>query len=347
METVWFMLITTLLVGYVVLDGFDLGVGSIYLLVAKTETEKDQVRRSIGPIWDGNEVWLIAAGGTLFFAFPKAYAATFSIFYLAFFLILWLLILRGLAIELRSQLSNPLWHTFWDVVFSFASTALILLLGIALGNLLRGLPITAVNDPTLPFWTTFLPGIKTGLLDWYTMLVGGLALIILIIQGAGYLALKTTGKLQTRARRIASRSIFILIPFAIIAFVVTLWVQPVIIEHYFLQPFGWILPLLMLASLGWLAFSIWRGFVKKAFIASSLFIITALASALFGLYPRILLNIADPAKSLTIYNSATSSYGLRTGLIWFSVGFMLLLVYVAVMYRSFGGKIIPSNADEY
>jgi cytochrome d ubiquinol oxidase subunit II len=347
METLWFTLIAILLVGYVVLDGFDLGVGSIYLLVAKTESEREQVRNSIGPVWDGNEVWLIAAGGTLFFAFPKAYAATFSIFYLAFFIILWLLILRGLALELRSQLSNPLWHTFWDVTFSFASTALIIFLGIALGNLLRGVPITAVNEPTLPFWTTFLPGAKAGLLDWYTILVGGLALIILIIQGADYLTLKTTGELQTRARKITKRGIFILVPLTIIVFGLTWWVQPVIVEHYFSQPFGWIIPLLMLASLGWLAFSIWRGFVKKAFIASSLFIITALGSALFGLYPRFLLNITNPGISLTIYNSATDSYGLRIGLLWFSIGFILLSAYVAVMYRSFWGKVTPDHFKEY
>ena len=156
METIWFILIAIIFIGYLVLDGFDLGVGIIYLLVAKSEVEHDQVRQSIGPVWDGNEVWLIAAAGTLFFAFPKAYAFLFSSFYLAFFLLLWLLILRGLAIEIRSQLDNPLWHTFWDMTFSFASLATAGLLGILLGNLLRGIPLSPQSVSTLPFWTNFM-----------------------------------------------------------------------------------------------------------------------------------------------------------------------------------------------
>jgi len=236
METIWFIFVTIFLIGYVLLDGFDLGIGSVYLLVAKTESERDQVRSSIGPIWDGNEVWLIAAGGTLFFAFPKAYAAAFSSFYLAFFLILWLLILRGLAIVLRSQLENELWHTFWDAIFSFASAALICLLGIALGNLLRGIPFLSDGGPALAFWTNFLPGANPGLLDWYTMLIGGLAFVTLIVHGLAYLALKTGGELQVKAQRFSKRGVLILVPLIILGFGLTPWVQPATVEHYLTQP---------------------------------------------------------------------------------------------------------------
>jgi len=361
METIWFIFVAILFVGYIVLDGFDLGVGSIYLLVAKTEAERDQVRSSIGPIWDGNEVWLIAAGGTLFFAFPKAYAAAFSGFYLALFLILWLLILRGLAIELRSQLKNPLWHTFWDAIFSFASTLLIFLFGIALGNLLRGIPLfansdptfansdptLANSDPTLAFWTDFLPGTNAGLLDWYTLLVGGLALIVLVIHGSEYLALKTEGDLKMRAKRLATRGVFILIPFTIMVFGVTPWIQPAIIEHYYSQPWGIVFPLSVILALTSLGYYTWRGSTNKIFIASSSLIVAMLATAVFGLFPRLLLNSLNPSNSLTIYNSVTSSYGLRVGLIWFSAGFLLLVAYVVVMYRSFWGKATSSSLDEY
>ena len=195
METIWFILVGILLGGYAVLDGFDLGIGSIYLLVARTEAERSQVRSSIGPVWDGNEVWLIAASGTLFFAFPKAYATAFSSFYLAFFFILWLLLLRGLAIELRSQIDHQLWHTFWDSVFSLASIALVLLFGVVLGNLLRGLPLNDQGGAALPLWTNFLLGTKLGLLDWYTFPVGLAAAVVLILQGSSYLGVKTEGEL--------------------------------------------------------------------------------------------------------------------------------------------------------
>jgi len=345
METLWFILISFLLMGYVVLDGFDLGIGSIYLLVAKTEAERDQVRSSIGPVWDGNEVWLIAAGGTLFFAFPKAYAAAFSSFYLALFLILWLLLLRGLAIELRSQMDNPLWHTFWDTIFSFASAALILLLGVALGNLLRGIPFLVNGEAALPFWTNFIPSPEVGLLDWYSLLVGGLAFVTLIIHGAAYLVLKTTGDLQAKASRWVSRGVFVLIPLIIVTIVVTPWVQPATLDHYSSQPWGMVFPILVIASLASLFYFMKRRSGEKIFVASSSLIITLLATAIFGLYPRLLLNIINPANSLTVYNAATSSYGLRIGLIWFSVGFVLLLAYVAVMYRSFWGKVETNHSS--
>jgi cytochrome d ubiquinol oxidase subunit II len=345
METLWFILISILLIGYVVLDGFDLGVGTIYLWVAKTEAERDQIRSSIGPVWDGNEVWLIAAGGTLFFAFPKAYAAAFSSFYLALFLILWLLLLRGLAIELRSQLDNSLWHTFWDTLFSFASAALIFSLGVALGNLLRGIPFLMNGESALPFWTNFIPGPDAGLIDWYTLLVGGLAFVTLIIHGAAYLAIKTAGDIQVKAGRLVSRGVFILVPLIIVTLGVTPWVQPAAIEHFSSQPWGMVFPISVIVALASLFYFTKQGSANKVFMASSALIITLLATAVFGLYPHLLLNITNPANSLTVYNSATGGYGLRIGLIWFSLGFVLMLAYVAVMYRSFWGKVATDHSS--
>jgi cytochrome bd ubiquinol oxidase subunit II len=345
METIWFVLIGILFGGYVVLDGFDLGVGNLYLLVAKSEAERAQVRSAIGPVWDGNEVWLIAAGGTLFFAFPKAYATAFSAFYLAFFLILWLLIFRGLAIELRGQLDNPLWHTFWDVIFSFASLALAGLLGVALGNLLRGIPLPTTGRYALPFWTNFLPGTNAGLLDWYTLLVGGLAVVTFTLQGANFLTLKTEGELQRRVRGLATRSGLILIPLVLLVFAVTPWVQPALREHFLTQPLGLVFPFLALGVLAGLTFLSRKQANARSFIASSLLILAMFATVLYALYPNLLLDTTEPLNSLTIYNAATSAYGLRVGLIWFGIGFTLLLTYVGFMYRSFWGKV--PNAEEY
>src|SRR5258707_60805 len=158
METLWFCLVAVMITAYVVLDGFDLGAGIVHLLVARSDAERRQVIASIGPVWDGNEVWLIAAGGTLYFAFPALYASSFSGFYLPLMMVLWLLILRGIAIELRTHVDNRLWKSLWDVVFAGASTLLAVFFGAALGNVIRGVPLDHAGDFFLPLWTNFQPG---------------------------------------------------------------------------------------------------------------------------------------------------------------------------------------------
>lgn len=346
METIWFIIIGILFSGYAVLDGFDLGVGAIYLLVAKNEPERHQVRSSIGPIWDGNEVWLIAAGGILFFAFPKAYSVGFSTFYLAIFLILWLLILRGLALELRGQLENTLWHTFWDAVFSFASLALAGLLGVALGNLLRGIPLQKSGGVALPLWTNFQPGSLAGFLDWYTLLVGGLVIAAVILQGANYLLLKADGEVMRRSRLIARRSCVALIPLVFLVLVTTPRVQPFLQVHFKFQPLGLIFPIMAIALLVSQLVFIRRKSDLWTFVVSSLLNLFLMAAAFFGLYPNLLLDSVDSSNNLTIYIAATSNYGLRVGLVWFGIGFTLLLVYVGFMYRSFWGKVTTGKKDQ-
>src|SRR5271154_6033049 len=188
--TVWFCLVAIMIAGYAVLDGFDLGAGIIHLFVARTDQERRQVLRSIGPVWDGNEVWLLAAGGTLYFAFPALYAAAFSGFYLALMMVLWLLILRGISIEFRSHIESPVWRPFWDLVFGGSSALLALLFGAALGNVVRGVPLDADAFFFLPLWTTLPPGREAGIVDWYTVLVGGTSFVSLAIHGCYWVVLK-------------------------------------------------------------------------------------------------------------------------------------------------------------
>src|SRR5437870_2051181 len=177
METVWFALVAFMLGMYLVLDGCDLGAGAIHLFAARTAPERRQILRAIGPVWDGNEVWLIASGGTLFFTFPRLYAASFSGFYLPLMIVLWLLVLRGLAVELRSHLRNPVWTAFWDGVFFLGSTLLELFLGVAIANVVRGVPLDGQGYFFEPLWTNLDPrGDPPGVLDWYTVLVGLLGL---------------------------------------------------------------------------------------------------------------------------------------------------------------------------
>jgi hypothetical protein len=173
MGTLWFCLATMVITGYVLLDGFDLGAGIVQLFVARSERESGQVLNSVGPVWDGNEVWLLAAGGTLLFAFPTLYASAFSGFYLSLMIVLWLLILRGISIEFRPHVDSPLWRPSWSTVFGMASAALALLFGIALGNVVRGVPLDQNGYFFLPLWTNLSPSGEVGIIDWYTLLVGG------------------------------------------------------------------------------------------------------------------------------------------------------------------------------
>src|SRR3990172_3804775 len=169
METLWFCLVAGMLALYVVFDGLDIGAGIAHLIVARNDRERRIVLRSIGPVWDGNEVWLIAAGGTLYFAFPALYASSFSGFYLPLMMVLWLLILRGISIEFRNHLEGAAWSPFWDVVFSLSSILLAVFFGAALGNVVRGVPLDAGGSFFEPLWTDWQPRGETGILDWYTV----------------------------------------------------------------------------------------------------------------------------------------------------------------------------------
>lgn len=346
METFWFIAIAAMLTVYVVLDGFDFGVGIAYVWVARTDEERRTALKAIGPVWNGNEVWLLASGGVIFFAFPKAYAAGFSGFYLALILVLWLLMFRGLALELRSHFAHPLWRTFWDAAFAVASLVLAIVFGAALGNLLRGVPLTQEGYFFTPFWTTFATGPIPGILDWFTALMGLTGAAVLTVHGALYLVMKTAGELARRASAVAragSVAVFLLI---IGVFGSTPVVQPVLRHNYDAFPLGYVFPLG--ALLAWVGLILFQRARREgaAFAASSLFIAGLLGSAAWGLYPNLLLATTDPAYSLTIQAAAASPYGLRVGLWWWSIGISLVAAYTVYVYRSFGGKVSSGMEEE-
>jgi len=204
MLTVWFMIVAFMIAAYVILDGFDLGAGIVHYFVGRNAREREAVIRAIGPVWDGNEVWLLAAGGTLYFAFPVLYSAGFSGFYLPLIMVLWMLIGRAAGIELRHQVNNPMWHSFWDFVFALSSILLTIFYGAALGNVIRGVPLNEKGYFFEPLWTTFTVTENPGILDWFTVLAGVVALIALAVHGASYLAVKIDGEMNARARKIVS-----------------------------------------------------------------------------------------------------------------------------------------------
>src|SRR5277367_5075053 len=205
MGTIWFCLVAVMIAGYVVLDGFDIGVGILHLWIARTDDERRVLTRTIGPVWNGNEVWLLAAGGTLYFAFPALYATSFSGFYLPLMLVLWLLIFRGIALEFRGHISGPIWPLLWDACFTGSSLLLAVFFGAALGNVVRGVPLDGAGRFFEPLWTNFRPAGQTGILDWYTIFVAVVAVATLTLHGAAWLACKTEGALSERALQCASR----------------------------------------------------------------------------------------------------------------------------------------------
>jgi cytochrome bd ubiquinol oxidase subunit II len=336
METLWFAIVAAMLAVYVMLDGFDLGAGALHLFLAKTDAERRAVLASIGPVWDGNEVWLIAAGGTLYFAFPGLYASSFSGFYLPLMMVLWLLILRGISVEFRNHMESGVWNPFWDSVFSFASGLLAIFFGAALGNVVRGVPLDNAGNFFLPLWTDFSLGKEVGILDWYTVLVAVAALLTLTLHGALWVAYKTSGALEARAAQLAARLWWVVAAAAALITILSFRVQPHLAESFGARPWGFIFPILAVGGLVWTKLR--SG--QQAFLGSCLFILGMLTSAAFGLYPYVLPSNTNPALSLTVENTAAARHGLGIGLTWFIPGIALVAVYFSYTYRSFAGKVV-------
>jgi cytochrome bd ubiquinol oxidase subunit II len=339
METLWFIIVAVMVTAYVVLDGFDLGAGVIYPFAAQTPTERQTIMRAIGPVWDGNEVWLLAAGGTLYFAFPLLYASSFSGFYLPLMMVLWLLMLRGVGIELRAHMENPVWRGFFDFVFFGASALLTIFFGAALGNVVRGVPLGPDQFFFEPLWTNFRVGTNNGILDWYTVLTGVIALVTLTTHGALYITTKSEGDLNARARRIAMRLWPIQLILTVAGLVASVSIRPAVVDNYKHHAVGLVIPVIVFGSLAVMMHAMIRHYEKIAFVASSAYIVGMLVGAAFALYPVVLPASTDPARSLTIYNAAAGQHGLAVGFIWWTLGMILALGYFFFVYRMFRGKV--------
>ena len=347
MGTIWFCLVAIMVAMYVLLDGFDLGAGAIHLLVAKTDSERRQVIASIGPVWDGNEVWLLAAGGTLYFAFPALYASGFSGFYLPLMMVLWLLILRGASIEFRNHIKSAVWDPLWDFLFSLSSLLLAVFFGAALANVVRGVPLDQTGYFFEPLWTNFQLGEQTGILDWYTILVGVLALLVLVMHGALWVQFKTSGPVAERSRKLAFRVWWGVAILTALVTPISFRVQPQITENFRTWPAGYVLPLLAVAGLAGVAFELRRRDEWKAFFASCLYLVGMLTSVVFGVYPMVL-PARNPAYSLTVATAKAGDYGLKIGAIWWTIGILLAAGYFTYVYRSFAGKVdLEANSYEH
>ncbi len=325
----WFVVLGALLAGYAVLDGFDLGAGIVYLGFKKEE-DRRTVLNAIGPLWDGNEVWLITFGGALFAAFPQAYATAFSAYYTAFMLLLFALIFRGVSLEFRGKRPEPAWRGFWDVAFSVSSALATFLFGVAVGGLIRGLPIGPDKEYAGTFWD---------LLGFYPIVVGLLAVALFALHGALFLHLKSSGDMEARLRRWIGRLFDFFAALYVLATLATLVKIPSAIAHFHSMPVVMLVAAAITAAVVAIPWLVSRGRAAAAFLASSL--VTAALVFLFGfaIYPNLLLSSLNPAWSLTLRNAASSHKTLGLMGAVALIGMPFVIAYTIVIYRVFRGKV--------
>jgi cytochrome d ubiquinol oxidase subunit II len=281
----------------------------------------------------------VAGGGTLYFAFPALYASGFSGFYLPLMMVLWLLMLRGIGIELRGHMENPVWMGFFDLIFCGSSVLLAIFFGAALGNVVRGVPLGADGYFFEPLWTNFRASGNTGILDWYTVLTGVIALVTLTAHGALYIAVKTENELQQRVRGVALWAWPVQLILTIVGVIATCYVRPMVLDNYKEHVVGYLVPLVVFGSLAVMIYAIRKGLDKVAFVGSALYIVGMLVGAAFALYPNVLPSSTNAAYNLTIYNTAAGRHGLTVGIIWWSIALILALGYFTFVFRMFRGKV--------
>lgn len=346
LNSLWFWIVSVMVAIYVVMDGFDFGAGVLHLRVAKTNEERRQVLAAIGPLWDGNEVWLLASGGALFLAFPKVLASGFSGFYLAMWLVVWSLMLRGISIEFRSHVQDILWRSFWDVAFAAASAALPILLGVALGNVVRGVPLDAGGYFELPLFTSFRTANPVGILDWYTVLVGVFALVTVTAHGALFLAWKTEGPVHDRSVDLSTKLWSAVAVLWVAVGIATDTVNPRVWAVLPFRPLGLAFTAVALGGLALAFYGQRQQRHLRAFLGSGAFILGLLAATAACVYPVMLHSNLDQAQDLTVLNSSVAPHGLATGLKWWILGFPAALGYIVLLFRIHRGKVSAAPEGE-
>jgi cytochrome d ubiquinol oxidase subunit II len=325
----WFILVGVLLTGYAILDGFDLGVGALHLFI-KGDTERRLAINSIGPVWDGNEVWLVTGGGALFAAFPIVYASIFSGFYTALMLLLFGIIFRAIAIDFRSKKESKSWRQSWDVAFSISSILIALLMGTALGNVIYGLPVDGSQNIQISLFQ---------LLNPYSVLVGITTVALFMMHGAIYLVMKTEGELQTTVKGWVNNTIIFFVIAYVTTTMATLIYVPSMIEPFKEQPLLFLVALLNMLAIANIPREIYHGKEFRAFLSSSISILLLLALFSIGLFPNIVPSNIAPELSLNIYNAASSRKTLEIMFTIALIGMPFVLAYTSAIYWIFRGKV--------
>jgi cytochrome d ubiquinol oxidase subunit II len=344
MVELWYGIISFMMITYVVLDGRNFGVGVLHLFVARTAQERRQVVAAIGPLWVWHEVWIVAFGGTLFVAFPALLAVSFSGYYLALFLILWCLAFRGIAIEVGGHFEDAMWQSFWGVVFTVSNYLLALLFGVALGNLSRGVPVDDNGEFTMAFFTSFLPYGDVGLLDWYTVSMALVVLVVLGAHGATYLTLRTEGPVHDRSVKCMRRLWAVTPVLLVLVGIETVIVRPSIIGDLSRAPLAWFFVLVTITGAAMVFTGIRAGKEKQTFYGSGAIIVGLLASGAAAIFPVILYSTLDPAHSLTAQATAAPQESLEHALFWWPLAGVLSFGYLWYVARFFSGKV-AANRD--
>jgi cytochrome d ubiquinol oxidase subunit II len=331
---IWFALVGVLLAGYALFDGFDLGLGTLYPFLAKNEDEKEIMRSSIGPVWDGNEVWLLTGGGAIFAAFPNVYATVFSGFYLALMLVLFALIFRAVSFEFYAH--DKAWRGIWDWAFFLGSALPALLFGVAAGNIVRGVPLDKTGEFTGNFFT---------LLNPYALVIGVLGLVMFLWQGSAWLSVKSEGALYDRARKTRSLMAWVFIVLVLVATAATFLLVPRAASQLMASPIGWAFMVLLVVSMAWARFA-HNGEDLHSWYAASMAPVALIGMWAVSIFPRLVPAINDDALSLTIANSASSQLTLTVMAIIAAIGVPLVLFYIFLVYRIFAGKT-PLGGEGY
>ena len=327
---IWFLLLNVLLIGYAILDGFDLGVGILHPFVAKTDTERRLVMNSIGPLWDGNEVWLVTFGGVLFAMFPNAYASIFSAFYIPFVALLFALIFRAVSLEFRSKRVSTSWRSFWDFTFFLGSFLAALLFGIAVGALMQGLNISELGD---------YQGTLLDMISIFSLLVGLFTVALLAMHGSIFLYMKTEGELQERLEGYMSRCFWAFLALFVVVTLYSTLMVPASLKHFSQYPMLWLVPLLNVLAIANIPRAIARKQPFYAFISSSCTIAALVFLFSAALYPNLLPASNNPEFTITIFNAASSVLTQKIGLIIVTIGMPLVISYTFLIYWTFRGKV--------
>jgi cytochrome d ubiquinol oxidase subunit II len=346
MIELWFGILCFMLIMFAVLEGWDFGAGALHLIVARPGPERRSVVAAIGPLWSWHEVWLVGAGGTFIVAFPKAMATAFSGYYLALWLALWCLMLRGISLEVGGHLEEPLWRSFWDVVFATANVLLAFVFGAALGNVIRGVPLDETGSFSLAFFTHFGVRGRVGLLDWYTLSVAIMTLLLVSAHGATYLTLKLRGVVHDRADRAAHylwRAVGAGFP---IVTVETWYVRPEMFHAALQRPLAGLGIAVVFGALVLLVTGRRRGLEGRAFIGSSALIAGLLAVLAVSVFPILLRSTIAPEFSLTAQQAGANHHGLAVALLWWPLAFVLAVGYMTFIARQFRGKV-PAHSGAH
>jgi cytochrome d ubiquinol oxidase subunit II len=339
MITTWYAVVSFMLIIYIVLDGRNFGAGMLHWFVARTPEERRQVIAAIGPLWSWHEVWLVGFGGMLVAIFPRLMASAFAGYYLALFLILWCLILRGISIEVGGHINDRLWQTYWDFIFVCSNFLLAILFGAAAGNVARGVPLNADGNFSMAFFTNFNVRGHVGLLDWYTVSIAILAAVILAAHGATYLTLKTEGSVHQRSEKLAKRLWIAAVPLSVVVLVESRIVRPDLPGRALSNPFWWLGLIVTAVSI----IALISGLVGKrewrAFLGSNFLIFGSLATGAAAIFPVMLHSTLATENSLTAYSVACSPSTLRLAGLWWPVGFALAVLYFIFISRRYAGKV--------